>query len=249
MQLRLDSIDRLVNLKTSLKFIKEHFNTDVHILEADSFDNSLIRCIAPDMVHYRFIEDNDPIFYRTKYINTMVEECTTPYFAVWEPDIIVPPEQVAESVNFIRSGEADFVNPYEYVLDTTLILRKHFIINGDWRYLDKHNDKMQKMYVSHSVGGVFFCNRERFIEAGMDNLNIYGWGMEDVERVSRWKKLGYSYKRADGYIYHLSHQRGPNSYYDRENDYIIKHFEISRIERMTKTELENEIAGWKQQHI
>ena len=39
----------------------------------------------------------------------------------------------------------------------------------------------------------------------MENLNFYGWGPEDWERIERWKALGYRLKNITGNLYHLSH--------------------------------------------
>ena len=49
---RLDSIDRLVNLKATIEFILEHFDTNIYILEADSFNSRLIDAFVPKKIKY-----------------------------------------------------------------------------------------------------------------------------------------------------------------------------------------------------
>ena len=245
-QMRLDSIDRLANLKITVEFLLEHFETNIHILEADQIDVGLIRSVVPSCVSVKFIEDRDPIYYRTLYINKMVNECETPYLSIWEPDIIVPPQQIISSVEWLRSNEADFSSPYEkYALNTTTIIRNMFIRSKDWRIFDTYQKKMKVMYPPNPVGGAFFANTEKYKEIGIDNTNIYGWGIEDGERVRRWLKLGYNYKRVEGNLYHLTHARGLNSNFYAEVDGFIKSKEINRITRMTKQELEKEVATWQ----
>jgi len=245
-QMRLDSIDRLVNLKASVEFLLKHFDTNIHILEADQLDTGLIQSAVPPCVSVKFIEDRDPIYYRTLYINKMVNECKTPYLSVWEPDIIVPPKQVLTAVEWLRSGEADFASPYETnFLNTTTIIRNMYLRTKDWKIFETYQKKMKVMYPPDPVGGAFFANREKYKTVGIDNENIYGWGVEDGERVRRWLKLGYTYKRVKGNLYHLTHARGLNSNFYAEVDGFIKFKELNRISRMTKQELEEEVSGWK----
>lgn len=91
---RLDSIDRLVNLKATVEFLQNNFETNIQILEADSFNSTLIKVIISDGIEHTFVEDHDPIFFRTYYINQMVKKCKTPFLSVWDTDIIAPPNQI-----------------------------------------------------------------------------------------------------------------------------------------------------------
>lgn len=244
-QMRLDSIDRLVNLKSTVEFILKNFDTNIHVLEADGFNSKLIQSVIPDKVKYTFKEDFDPIFFRTNYTNQMVRECPTPFIVNWEPDVIAPPEQVVQAVELLRSGEADFSYPYEhYFLDTSKILRELYITSQDLNVLIKHQKKMMRLYAPNPVGGAFFANRIKFIESGIENLNYYGWGIEDGERYVRWEGLGYSIKRVKGNLYHLTHHRGLNSNFHSVNQRKIKKEEIDRIRMLSKNELESEVKSW-----
>ena len=103
---------------------------------------------------------------------------------------------------------------------------------------------MKQMYPPNPVGGAFFANRTAYIESGMDNLNIYGWGIEDGERVTRWKILGFRFKRVQGNLYHLTHSRGINSTFSSKEDRSFKLKELNRISSMTKEELKEEVSRW-----
>lgn len=244
-QTRLDSIDRLINIRTTVEFLQKHFNTHIHILEADRYNSQLIASVV-NGVTITFVEDYDPIFYRTLYINQMLKKCETPFLSIWETDIIVPPEQVVQSVEWLRTNYADFVSPYEKkALDTSTIIRDLFLYTGDWRILEKHQGKMTPMYPPNPVGGAFFANRNAYIESGSDNLSFYGWGMEDGERVTRWSVLGYKYVRVPGNLYHLTHSRGINSTFHTKEQRSLKLKELKQIQTMTKQELKEKISDWK----
>ncbi|MGV8090701.1 MAG: galactosyltransferase-related protein [Mangrovibacterium sp.] len=233
-----------MNLRATVAFLQKHFDTHIHILEADRYNSQLITTVIPNGVTITFVEDHDPIFYRTLYINQMLKVCITPFISIWETDIIVPPQQIIQSVEWLRSDQADFASPYEKkALDTSTIIRNLFLSSGDWQVLEKHQDKMKQMY-PNPVGGAFFANRTAYIESGMDNLNIYGWGFEDVERVNRWKILGYRFKRVQGNLYHLTHSRGINSTFYSKEDRSFKLKELNRISSMTKEELKEEVSRW-----
>ena len=62
---RLDSIDRLVNLRTTVRYIQKHFDTNIHILEADRYNSQLIASVVPNGVKITFVEAHAPIFNTT----------------------------------------------------------------------------------------------------------------------------------------------------------------------------------------
>ncbi|MDA3853193.1 MAG: hypothetical protein PF444_02990 [Bacteroidales bacterium] len=70
-------------------------------------------------------------------------------------------------------------------------------------------------------------------------------GIEDGERVNRWLNLGYKFKRTEGVMFHLSHDRGKNSIYHYKRDRELKIAELHRITKMGKSELECEIKNWE----
>lgn len=243
---RLDSIDRLVNLQATVSFIQKYFETKIRILEADSFNSFWVEKLISKNVDYTFVEDFDPVFFRTFYINKMVEMCDTSYVCVWDTDIIVPPEQLIKSVELLRTDKADFASPYQKkALDTSKIIRDLYLKKNDWEILDKHQNKMKQMYPPNPVGGAFFADRQKYVESGLENLNFYGWGIEDGERVTRWKVLGYRFERIEGNLYHLTHARGINSTFQSPEQRKKKLKLLENIRISTKDELRKEIENWK----
>ncbi len=244
--IRIDSIDRLENLEIVLDFIISNFATNIHILEAAPLNNKYLSKLFPEIDRITFIEDHNPVFYRTKYINKLVSESTTTFVAVWDADVLVAKNQIVKSMQLLREKEADFVLPYEKnLLDTSKIIRDLYYQERNINMLKNNSAKMKKMYPPVAVGGGFMANRNSYIESGIENLNFYGWGLEDGERVCRWKILEYNMKRIPGDMYHLTHQRGINSMYQSKYQMHSRNLEYWKIASMTKEELQKHVESWK----
>ena len=77
------------------------------------------------------------------------------------------------------------------------------------------------------------ANRQTYVDAGLENENFYGWGLEDGERYYRWLNLGYKVKRIPGPLFHLSHGRGINSTFHNPDQPMAKRKEIIKVRRNT----------------
>lgn len=218
-RLRIDSMERIENTNAVIRFITNHFKTVVSILEVDSEQRYFPEKTQVD-VSYRFVEDNNEIFHKTKWANQMISDASTPYVAVWDADAIAIQEQVVEAVEKLRTGEAVMCFPYNgrfYSCDkisTDLYKTLH-----DIEVLKRNILVMQLMHGYHSSGGAFIVNREQYIAAGGENENIYGWGLEDAERLKRMETLNLPVSLAKGPLFHLWHPKGKNSWFaDRANE-------------------------------
>lgn len=219
---KFDSIDRLENTLVVSNFLSEKFNTNVIVWEIGENDNGIFRRLKSDKVQYFFHEDNDPILHRTKYINTMVESVNEPYVAIWDVDVLAPVEQIERAMDLLRNG-ADFVYPYnKYFFDTSREIRKMYFQTGDMKILLEHTDFMTELYAPKPVGGAFFANRKTYIESGMEETKFYGWGIEDGERIMRWRAQERKIERVDGPLFHLSHGRGLNSTIPTKESQLFK---------------------------
>jgi predicted glycosyltransferase involved in capsule biosynthesis len=188
-------------------------------------------------INYHFVQDNDPIFYRTYYINILAKEVRTPYLGVWDTDVICPFEQLNKAIEILQNNEADFVYPYDKLfLDTSEILRRLFLKYGDISFLLKNTKKMKEMYPPNPLGGAFLANMKAYRESGFENESFYGWGLEDGERYHRWGKQGYRIKRVPGPLFHLSHGRGINSTFHDADQNINKRRELMNVVRARVTE-------------
>lgn len=239
---RIDSPERLENLKLTVQFLNSYLDTSVLALEADLKEQVQI----PEGVRKWFVKDHDPVFHRTRYLNQMTRQVTSPYLAIWDADVIGIPSQLEAAVNLLREGKADMVFPYEKYFYAVPKLFKELYVNNNYRLdiLEKGKEYMGYMPGDWPVGGAFLVNRQAYMEAGMENEHFYGWGPEDAERVVRWDTLGYRIKRVDGPLFHLPHPR--KSWYDSKETEIRNRGEFLRICAMDPPQLKKYIgdAEW-----
>ena len=146
--LRLDSIERLENIIASITFLNRHFNTNVTVWECSYRDNGFLKKLLDNArVSYVFKQDDDPILFRTHYLNQMIQETTTPIVSIWDTDVIAPVNQIIDAVNLLRLQEADFVYPYDKLfLDTSIIIRNLYLESEDISLLMNNTKKMKQMY-------------------------------------------------------------------------------------------------------
>ena len=112
---RIDSIIRLENLISVVQYLFRHFNCHIMVLEADAYNNGIIKRLLGQKIEYHFVEDYDSTFYRTKYLNIMTEISTTPFLAIWDADIIISPTQITEAMDKLRNEKYDIVLPYDEI--------------------------------------------------------------------------------------------------------------------------------------
>lgn len=210
--IRLDSIHRLENIIAITNHICHYFNTNIVVLEAADHNNSILKVMLNKRVQYLFIEDKDPILYKTKYLNRMTKDIVTPYLAIWDADIVVDKKAIIEAVTKLRNKEADITFPYNGIcMDVPEIIRTLFLKKNDIRILYRHKSKMNQLYPHMLVGGAVIADREKYIQGGMENEIYYGWGNDDFDRYYRFIGLGYKILRVNNFLFHLSHPRGNNS--------------------------------------
>lgn len=211
--LRIDSQERKENVASLINYTFLHFNTSFIVLEADA-----TRKFYPEKEYkgfrYVFIEDSNEVFHRTKWINHLISMAKTPFVAVWDADAMAPPEQILRAVEVLRSGLAVMSFPYDgrfYSSDkvSSDLFKRLF----DIEILIKRIPVLQLMHGYHSVGGAFFADKEKYLTAGGENENFYGWGPEDTERVKRLEILGLPIFYFPGVLFHLWHPMGKNSWF------------------------------------
>ena len=242
--IRAESVERIENTLAVVLFLRRNIKEPVFVLECTSHNNGILPRLLGQDIRYEFVEDHDPILHRTKYLNEMVRSVNTPFIAIWDTDVIVPPVQVKEAISLLEQGDADMVYPYEKkFLDTSPILRRSILQCGDVALLEQHTKKMKEMYPPNPVGGAFLANRMAYIDSGLENEDFYGWGLEDGERYYRWQNKGFRIKRIPGSLFHLSHGRGINSLFQSPDQQFIKHKAILKEQKIRNIENSNTFEG------
>lgn len=244
---RYDTNDRIVNIRTVLKFLITNFDTNIIILEADK-EPIIYRHIKEFMIHsvkYVFEKDDNPIYHRTKYLNTMAKMCTTPVVVNYDADVVYPVKQYVEALNAVTKEEYAACTMFD-----------SFTWHVKKQYINKIFDSASVNWLTevecyaphrHAVakGGAVFWNIDKFKKVGMENENFVSYGAEDECRVIRVQKLfgEKGWKRVRGPIFHLEHDRLQNS--SDSHPYVQQNnTEFEKVKSMTKEQLEEYIKTW-----
>ena len=247
--IRIESEDRMRNVVTVLAYLLKTFDTKVILKEVDVesvFEDQVLPQIEDflgdninNLTHV-FEKSDDPVFYRMKILNEMIDMADTKVIANYDCDVLFKKETYVESVKMIMDG-FDLVYPYGFgnyqkqvFIDDDGVSE---FINEDFDF--EVLDKKSRMYDAQ-YGHVQFVNRKSYILAGMENENFRGSSPEDKERFYRFDKMGYSVGRIDDIVYHLEHSRGSNSWPNsvQGNPYMKQNFdEWEKIQKMTGHQL------------
>lgn len=236
---RLDSIQRLENTLAVTSQLCKYFDTNVILAEIADSCNNILKSLLHRRVNYKFIEDKDDIFHRTYYFNLLVSEIKTPIVALWDTDVVIDKKTITKAVYEIRTNNAEVAYPYNGIfLETSDILRKYYLKKKDIRILYRNRSKLELLYNQLMVGGAVIVNREKYMNAGMENETHYGWGNDDFDRYYRFKAQGYRIYRVNAPLFHLCHPRGDNSLFRSKIFYQLSSGELSKIESSSRQEIE-----------
>lgn len=236
--IRIDSIVRLENLLASIKYLLSQLNTNIIVLEANRYNNQILRSLLPPEVQYIFEEDWDPIFHRTKYINVLFSRSNTPIISIWDADVIISKRQLQESINALRSNKYEVSFPYDGAFyDVPEFIRDIYIETQNISILERSITKLSLPYGNSMGGGALFITTEAFIKSGKEDERFYGWGPEDWNRVEKWKILGFNIFRPKGPLYHLSHPRDVNGNHSWEGQKTTSFFILEQTKNSLPSEL------------
>lgn len=245
--LHIDTLERLENVLICVEYLNRHCNTNVAVWE---YDKEPKADMLAGKCSYRFIKDDMPHSYKSKWANDMAKSLSTPIVALHDADAILPDECVLNAVDKIRSDELDVCWSYDtFVRDIPPEYKKKVLDDYSLDFLRKMELKPligNRDYISDGVpvGYSFFVNREKYLSIGGLNEKIKGYGPEDVEFYYRSRNIGLRIGRAKGTGYHLNHGRslygGPRKHpYVRSNNE-----ETAKVLMMNREELEKYVATW-----
>lgn len=193
--------------------MKSDFNMLVHSNE--HFANQFFQRVETIVVKR---EPGEP-FHRTKYLNMMLNQVNTSFVCNHDADTILSQHGLMSSLSYLRFGLADVMYPYERGI--TAQKRLHFkeaaapgplntlILTGDMSLL-LHNQYGILEWPA-AYGQSIIANTEKYKSVGGENEEFVSWGAEDLERYSRFVRLGLRVGRVDAPVVHLEHPRGEDS--------------------------------------
>ena len=244
---RIESPDRLRNVVTTTAFLMENFDTNIIIKEVDKesvfhrdalpiLENILDEGTVFTNFNFIFEQSDDPLFHRQRILNEMVMESDTGIVVNYDCDVILPIDSYLLAYTMIMNNIADVVYPYgqgefQKQVDRNDDVVSNFLETGDYTHLDSAS----KVHTS-DFGWAQFFKKSVYIEGGLENENFKAYAPEDKERHYRFNKMGYRVERIDGWVYHLEHLRGENSWFT--NPHMRSNMdEWGKIQSMTREQL------------
>ncbi len=116
MSTRIDSPDRLANVRASLGFYRKYTDAHLMIIESDSESHlcGIMQTEFPE-VEYIFIEDHNPMLHRTHLMNEEFRRIKTRNAANIDidVDIIVPINQLILANDAVLCGQYIMALPYD----------------------------------------------------------------------------------------------------------------------------------------
>ena len=242
---RVDSYERKENLDMVLLSLLEMTEASIIILEAD-MEKRYFFDEWKERVKFIFIHDKNIVFHRTHYLNKLIQMSGTDIVGVWDADVILHPSQIKEGTTVVKNGTT-LCYPYDGRFLFLDIEQSNNVRNNILSFsYDKNKESMTvPVWGRPSVGGVFIINKQRYLQAGGENENIYGWGPEDVERVKRMEILEEPVERVSGPLFHLYHPRGINSTFGHDERDRNNLKELIKVCKMNTEELRKYIKTWK----
>jgi len=197
-------------------------------------------------IQYFFEEDQRQIFQHTRCMNLIYTKVETKMIAGWDVDALVPPEQIVETVDQVRSRKAIMGIAYDgRMYKTNSELAHIYRETQNLDILKKKEKELRPIYGDLSTGGAFIVDTEKYLQAGGENEYFLGWGPEDFERVKRMEILfSQPIYHAKGGLFHLWHPRGINSWYADKQYEINGKKELLKICGMTDEKLREYIKTW-----
>ena len=228
----LDHDDRIENARCVLSFLYKKFRTNIIFVESmekrelPPFSTSIYDAL------YMVEKQDGDIFHRTKVINAGIRKARTPFIAIYDTDCIFEPMQIVKAYQLLEQG-CDVAYPYD---GRFMDIDREYITTGE---IKEHTS-----FATGSVGGAVFMNREKYIEAGLENEFLVSHAPEDAERYHRLLTLGYRIARIEGKCYHITHWRGINS--GAANPHHAQNMkEYEKVKAMNAEELQQYINTWE----
>lgn len=238
---RIESLDRYHNLRAVLGYLNHHFKTNVKLYEVYSNESRIdfLDDFINLKIDYQFeVLEDSQAFHRTRYLNKMLDSTETKIVSNYDADVLLPTNVYSDIVNYLIEENADFVYPYifgegqkklnysEWYDDKNKELLYwsmiKFLETYDLSYLDREDTFITNSLSSY--GHCFFAKTKAYKSAYGENEEFISYGPEDVERASRFQKLGFKVDWWTNFVYHLEHSRTEDS--SKNNPYFEKNNEL-----------------------
>lgn len=255
--LRIESRDRMRNIITVLIYLLRNFKTKVIVKEVDKesiFKESVQPALEEALKDFQleglthiFEQSDEYTFHRTKIINDMLWMVDTPYVANYDCDILLPKTSYAYAVNLLKNGYQKEEGG-ERLYPKVVYPYGNGMYQAQLRASDEEVSEFMNSEFDFSVfktwraydakfGFVQFFDTETYKKYGGENEGFVAYGYEDDERHFRFYKLSHVVRMNEERIFHLEHERSPNSWFN--NPHIESNRKLwEKLKSCSKEELE-----------
>ena len=207
MPVRVESQDRANNILTSVSYLLYHLDTNIIILEDDKISRVPgILGNKIDQVKYIFNRNDEYLFWKTKHLNTMALQVTTPIMVMYDCDIIMEPDGYQKTRDMITK------DGFEYVVGFGDLTRVNQLQHDTLRRTMNPRKLFENGKMRAAVGSPAWVLKDKYMEAGMENEFFKSWGFEDNERHWRFIRMGLKHRHGEGALWHLEHCRVSNNF-------------------------------------
>lgn len=251
--IRIDSLDRIRNLFSSLLYIISNFDTNIIVKELGDHSHyrddivPLLEQVFDEIpVEYIFEETTEPVFHKTKILNELSALVKTDICVSYDCDVILPVESYLEARRMIVEDGVDLVYPYGFN-------ENYDPVNGYAKLVDYNDDVLNSFYegdfsldillqrsqtVHARYGYCQFYRIPTFKKAGEWSEKFVSFGAEDEEFYYRFKTLGFNVQRIDEFVYHLNHSRDTAYWFQNSNPHLSTNEELwESIKSMNREQL------------
>jgi hypothetical protein len=229
---KIDSTDRLRNLKKNIEYLNFYFKNKITLIEHDKEK----KFIPEGNINYIFIEQKELNFNKNEVSNLYYKKTNKNIILNLDCDVILDYESILDCYKKIKNNEFSFAMPFDgflimlnekstenFVCKNELpeIWKHYYGIENSLSHFDNNplviKSKFWNNYQqTRHPGFAYMFDKNKFINCGLENQYVKKWGYDDWERLCRVEKMGYRVYYSFGNAYHLWHTRN-----DQKNDWYV----------------------------
>jgi len=204
---KLDSEDRLYNIKTIIKFLNGYSNKPkILIVEQGN--------------HLPKIDGE----YEHLSINFGIKNIDTEYFAIYDSDVLVTEKQFISSFEMLENGKYYYSKPFKFELvnipksnHSSIPTFREKLLENNKINLDYLNNNLtlierESLVSPTPAGGILMANKQHMLDnVGLMSEYFKGYGPEDAEIIFRIKSNLFEIYEEPGLLFHLDHSRTKDS--------------------------------------
>lgn len=223
---RKDSEDRENNLRTTLKFLRENFTSDIIVIWDDVERNWYTDTLNWISFYAKVKLLNNPDdFKKSESFNGGASFTEKKILCFWDVDVLISPGYIKIAYARILNNYEDHVYPFNGTFIDVQKSKFHLLENWDFAFENFERNWSSDVENYHfasgeSPGGCTMISREAFERMGGYDERFIGWGFEDTDFLYRSRKVNRVGRvmMDDAICWHMHHDQAirlENPHYQR----------------------------------